>query len=301
MGTDNRANILKEAVSLLLKNLVNYDWVGIVIFASEATTYNKILVRATSANIDKMIKFVNGNDPNGGTNYQAAFQAADNLLTNSIYDENNSPCKTFVMFLTDGIPTAGLKEEEQLTTFIDGLMSLKKAIIFSYSLGANASSSIPKAISCMRNGIFEMVSNVGDLSIKLNSYFVILSLGMKIEKAIWVEPYTDFSGLGELTTCSIPVYDRSVNPYILLGVIGIDISLYDMMVIEPDVTVITKKLISKSMSACTNSDATECQINTLRSDQFKCSEHNGNCKTACNSFQIPGVNSAQKFPLWSMR
>jgi len=41
---------------------------------------------------------------------------------------------------------------------------------------------------------------------------------------LWIEPYLDANGLGELTTCSIPFYDRNVNPPLLLGVLAIDLS-----------------------------------------------------------------------------
>jgi len=277
MTTDNRSTILKEAVTLLLKNLVNADWVGIVIFETDATTYNSKLVRATSDNITKLINYVKGNEPRGSTNYQAAFSAANNLLRDSIYDENNSPCKTFIMFLTDGSPTTGLQSQSELTAHIDSLDYLKKAIIFSYSLGSGSAVDIPKAFACMRGGIFETIDNVSDLNKKMNSYFVALSLGMNVTKALWVEPYIDASGLGEMTTCSIPVYDRSVTPIRLIGVIGIDILMDTFYKVETSKDVITKKLISKSMSACTNSDATECQINTLRDENYRCSVYDGSC------------------------
>ena len=52
MANESRADTLKAAVSILLKNLVNADWVGVVIFESNATTFQPKLVRATSENIN---------------------------------------------------------------------------------------------------------------------------------------------------------------------------------------------------------------------------------------------------------
>jgi len=303
MTTDNRSTILKQAVTLLLSNLVNSDWVGIVVFETDANTYNSKLIRATKENIQKLIAYVDGNEPRGSTNYGAAFLAANNMLRDSIYDENNSPCKTFVMFLTDGSPTAGLQTESELTSYINGLEYLKKAIIFSYSLGTGSAVDIPKAFACMRNGIFEKIDVASDLNSKMNSYFVTLSLGMNISKPLWVEPYIDASGLGEMTTCSIPVYDRSVTPIRLIGVIGIDILMGTFYKVEPSKDVITSKLISKSMSACTNSDATECQINTLRDENYRCTAYDGSCSmvqidwTTCpNSLDNVFCNTDKKIP-----
>jgi len=181
------------------------------------------------------------------------------------------------MFLTDGTPTSGIIIEEELKHFIDNLYFIKKAIIFAYSLGPNSLSNIPQSIACMRNGIFEWIQDVNELYLKLNSYFVILSLGMDISKPLWVEPYIDASGLGEMTTCSIPVYDRSVTPFIFLGVIGIDVLVDEFYKTESSREVIQNILISKSMSACVNSNISECQINTIREDKFKCSTSNQSC------------------------
>lgn len=284
MTTESRDEILKKAVNLLLTNLIMSDWVGIVTFRSDATVYNTKLVRATKENIEKMKEFILNQKASGGTNFSEAFVIADKMIKESIYDENNSPCKTFVMFLTDGNPTSGTTSESGILSLVNSLESFKKAIIFSYALGSTANRSIPKAISCMRNGIFEAIDNVDNLNIRLNSYFVTLSLGMNVSKPVWAEPYEDSSGLGIMTTCSIPVYDRSVSPIRFIGVVGIDILMSYFYQIEPNKDVVSRKLLSKSLSACTNSDATECQINTLRTPENRCTELDGSCSMVTIDF-----------------
>ena len=279
MSTDNRDSILKSAVSILLKNLVNYDWVGVVVFQAYATTYSDKLVRATSDNVAKIIEFVEANEPNGETNFSDAFQKANDLLKDSTYDGQVSPCKTFIMFLTDGIPSHGITDQQEFLIFFETLEQLRKATtIFAYALGDNSVSQIPMAISCRRSGIFEAITNIEELSGKLNSYFRTLSLGMDIKSPLWVEPYLDSSGLGEMTTCSIPVYDRTVTPSRFLGVVGIDVMMDDFYFYEASKDIIIKYLILKSMSACTNSDTTECQINTMRPIQYRCAPPDPNCQ-----------------------
>jgi len=278
MSTDNRDNILKNAVSLLLKNLVNYDWVGVVVFQSYATSYSDKLVRATKENIAKIIEFIEANEPNGETNFSDAFQKTNDLIKDSNFDNQASPCKTFIMFLTDGIPSKGITDQQELLIFFETLDELRKSTIFSYSLGNNSDTQIPMAIACRRNGIFEAIINIEDLTEKLNSYFSTLSLGMNINSPLWVEPYLDSSGLGEMTTCSIPVYDRTVSPIRFLGVVGIDVMMDDFYTYEASRNLIIKNLILKSMSACTNSDATECQINTMRPMKYRCAPLDPNCQ-----------------------
>jgi len=277
MSIDNREQILKSAVTLLLNNLVQSDWIGVVIFSTVAETYNKKLVRATKANIQDITNYLNSKDVNGSTNYTDAFYAANNLIKDSVYENGTSPCKTFIMFLTDGVPSTGITTQTELINYIDGLLYLKKAVVFSYSLGDTANSVIPAAISCLRNGVHEHISNIGELTQKLNSYFTTLSLGMNVQKPLWVEPYIDASGLGEMTTCSMPVYDRSVNPIRFLGVVGIDLLMETFLKVQIIKDVIVNELVLRSNSACTNSNANECQINTLRNPEYRCSPLDGNC------------------------
>jgi len=284
MQNEYREESLKASVKLLIGTLVNADWVGVVTFSTDAKQYNPTLIRATSENKEKIISYIMNFSSSGGTNFSDAFQKTNDMIQNTVADENGSPCKTFVMFLTDGTPTSGITDQVPLLKFIDDLPHLKKATIFAYSIGTSADRVIPKAIACMRSGIFEYIQDADQLSEKMNSYYVTLSLGLDINKALWVEPYIDSMGLGEMTTCSIPIYDRSVTPYRLLGVAGIDIIIGDLYKLEPNKDTVKNKLLRKSMSSCSASLLTECQINSLRGDDAKCTIADNSCTPIVTSF-----------------
>ena len=277
MQNENREDSLKSAVKLLLGTLVNADWVGIVTFSTTAKPYSTALVRATKENIDKLIAYIMGFNSSGGTNFSDAFQKTNDMIRDTVADENGSPCKTFIMFLTDGTPTEGVTDPTTLLTMIDNLTYLKTATIFAYSLGSSASIDIPQKIACMRNGIFESVLSSDELSLKMNSYYVTLSLGMNVAKPLWVEPYIDAQGLGEMSTCSIPIYDRTVSPYRLLGVAGIDIIMGDLYKLMPDQAAVKKKLLIKSVNACTSQSLNACQMNSLRATGSKCTGVDSSC------------------------
>ena len=48
-----------------------------------------------------MKSYILGFKSSGGTNFSDAFQKTENMIKNTVVDENGSACKTFVMFLTD--------------------------------------------------------------------------------------------------------------------------------------------------------------------------------------------------------
>ena len=76
----------------------------------------------------------------------------------------------------------------------------------------------------------------------MNSYFFALSLGIETKTPVFVEPYEDAHGLGLMTTCSLPVYDRTGDTPFLIGVVGIDIMMKDLYDIS-DAATVKKKLI----------------------------------------------------------
>lgn len=289
MSTQDRIVIIKSATTLLLTNLVNSDWIGLIIFTDWAYSFARTLTRATSKSIKSMIAWVESFNPNGGTNYADAFNAANNILKNSRpeAEAGKSPCKTFITLMTDGVPSSGITDEVELLSFIDNLEFLKKAIIFTYALGSDSIASVPMKIACMRNGIFEVILTNSELVKALSSYFIAIRLGMNNTRPLWVEPYIDMSGLGLLTTCSIPVYDRTVTPFRFLGVIGMDISMADMLKLEPNINKITSALIDMGNQECNDSSAIGCQMASLRNPKYKCVGE----VTTCAAIDFPVCNN----------
>ena len=105
----------------------------------------------------------------------------------------------------------------------------------------------------------------------MNSYFLTLLVGIETINPVWVEPYLDADGLGLMTTCALPVYDRSkADEPFLIGVVGIDVMMQDLYNLGDKKTV-DNKLIQRSMQACTKSVVSKCQLNSIRKPKFACS------------------------------
>ncbi len=63
----------------------------------------------------------------------------------------------------------------------------------------------------------------------MSSYYKLFALGLGDESnkdfVAWVEPYTYFNSGEQGTTVSAPVYNRNVNPPMLIGIVGVDFTV----------------------------------------------------------------------------
>ena len=283
-----------EATKLLLNTLNNSDYVGLVTFNTKPEFYRSNLVQATSENINILNLYIDTLKPEGGANFSAAFKLVDDLIKNTIADDNGVPCKTFIMSLTDGNPTEGIKEETELIKYIQSLENLKSVIMFTYGFGEGVNISIPKKLACLYNGIFEIITNSSEISEKINSFIITLSLGVETKKPVWTHPYNDASGLGYMTTCAIPVYDRTTSPPFLIGVLGIDIMMADLNSLA-DNKIVENKLLSKTMQSCTIPNSNKCSLNSIRKDDFICELTEEERKIPCKKIKTSIDHCPNKF------
>ena len=82
-----------------------------------------------------------------------------------------------------------------------------------------------------------------------------------------VEPYPDFSTGKMITTVSAPVYDRSISPPLLLGVVGIDSfmdALEQVLGVDASSTAMLNRFIALSTARCPRLNLTGCELDALR-------------------------------------
>ena len=82
-----------------------------------------------------------------------------------------------------------------------------------------------------------------------------------------MEPYEDVLRSGKLTSATYPVYLRTQEPPIFIGVVGVDIQMEIFKAIEGDEDAILEKLIAKSIK-CSQNNLTEWFIFILFSNYF---------------------------------
>lgn len=194
--------------------------------------------------------------------------------------QDRGNCHSVIMFLTDGEPTVGRSGSDLL----DGIRNAYDSHVakgnnlvgFTYSLGNDVSGAndLMRDIACAMGGIWTAVQDGGDLRGAMGhyyEYFSQLRATGDVSRPVWVEPYIDASGAGEMTTASLAVYDETLSPPKLIAVVGVDLLTTDIKEIEPDFQSLLSALVSRSES-CPNIDVTtneaKCQRKILRETDY---------------------------------
>ena len=237
-----RMDLMKEAASRVLQTLTVADRVAIVPFNTDASIIadqGKYLYTATDENKAILLEAVENMQAGGATNFYAAFDKAFDVLDRSIDQEFNVNCNSAILFLTDGVMTEpdGIHEQDVLNlvnermnqTASAGLKDLVLMLTYSVS-EEDEVATFPSQLACSTaHGVWTKISDPAEIVDSLSTYYLLFSLGLGADAntdfTAWVEPYKFATG-GELgTTVSVPIYDRSKQPPLFLGVIGIDFSL----------------------------------------------------------------------------
>jgi len=279
MDDYNRMDMAREAAITIVDTLTVADRFAIVAFSDEAEQVGGEgrLVRATERNKERAIAMIRELEPDGATNFYAAFDAAFDAIDLTIRTEATSGCNVAVLFLTDGAITVGPKEEEVIDMVNRRVSDIatehdQKTTIFAFSLGDKADHNVTKRIACSTNGIWTPVDDFDDdLVSAMSSYYRLYALGLgeggNEDWVAWVEPYR-FHTAGMMgTSASAPVYDRSVTPPEFLGVATVDMwmdDLEEILGVDATSSTMLDRFVTLSTARCPAIELTECEIDALR-------------------------------------
>mmetsp|Transcript_24982 Transcript_24982/g.51235 ORF Transcript_24982/g.51235 Transcript_24982/m.51235 type:complete len:770 (-) Transcript_24982:208-2517(-) len=303
MNDYGRLDLLKEAAITVIETLSVADKVAIVTFSTDASVLNgqNMLIRATKENKDKLIDTVNQINANGSTNFHAAFTETFSLLDLTFQNESTTGCNVAVLFMTDGKITTGPGHEEVIELVNTKVKEYKTdydrtMTVFSFSLGRDADEIVSKSIACSTNGIWipveESKAYGNDITTAMASYYKLYALGLgdsaNEDFVAWVQPYEFYSRKRMGTTVSAPVYDRSVTPHLLLGVVGTDAymdAFAEIIGEDASSSDMLQRFINLSTARCPKIELTECELDALR---FLGSGERATCGV-CNKTGYPGI------------
>ena len=272
MENADRMRLAREAAASVVSTLTILDRFNVVEFNtnSRALASTRGLVRGTDENKQKAITAISELQPSGRTFMENAFDHAFQLIEQSITNEATTGCHKVILFLTDGEPSAG-KVGSALENHVRDLNKDFQAAIFTYSLGSGAAQDLPKNIACQNDGIWTPVEDgATSLRTQMSYYYdYIASLRDTDTNVVWVEPYIDAFGAGRMTTAALAVYDNVTTPPILLGVLGMDITVKEMELLEPNHETFLQRFITRSAPRCpTLKSLSVCAMETLRQKDY---------------------------------
>jgi Ca-activated chloride channel family protein len=145
----------KEALKFVLNNLRKGDTFNIVAYDSEIETFRPELEKFTDESRTAATGFVNGLYAGGSTNIDGALARALGML-----EDSNRP--TYVIFLTDGLPTVGETNEAKIVQHASKANDVR-ARMFTFGVGYDVNSRLLDKLAREHHGQSEYVRPDDDI------------------------------------------------------------------------------------------------------------------------------------------
>jgi len=160
-----------KAMKFCTANLNDVDRFEIIRFSTEADPLFGELVNVTKGTRNKASQFIEQFKPTGGTAIEEALLAA--LKPLKTRKKTDRPY--VVIFLTDGRPTIGNTDEEQIVTAVTKAAGDATARIFSFGIGTEVNTHLLDKITEKTRAASQYVLPEEDIEIKVSNFFAKIS------------------------------------------------------------------------------------------------------------------------------
>jgi Ca-activated chloride channel family protein len=155
----------RGALKYCINSMREGDRFNIIPFSTEARPYKDGLIEVNKKNIQSALEFIEQEIyARGGTNIEEALSYAINMAPAT----GDRPF--MVVFLTDGKPTIGVREPEEIIKRVKN-KQLKQLRLFTFGVGVDLNSHLLDRLAEENHGVREYVSSGEDIEIKVSSFF----------------------------------------------------------------------------------------------------------------------------------
>ena len=161
----------KRALAFCLRNLNDRDRFEIVRFATEAQPLFQQLAAADAANLRKAEDFVAQLKPTGGT-------AIEDALLKGLEPARRDGDRDrpyFIVFLTDGLPTVGNRNEDQILASVAKAAGDRAIRIFCFGVGTDVNTHLLDQLAQRTRAASQYVLPNEDLELKVSAFFAKIS------------------------------------------------------------------------------------------------------------------------------
>uniref|UniRef100_A0A8C5VJT4 Calcium voltage-gated channel auxiliary subunit alpha2delta 1 n=1 Tax=Microcebus murinus TaxID=30608 RepID=A0A8C5VJT4_MICMU len=235
--------LIRTSVSEMLETLSDDDFVNVASFNSNAQDVScfQHLVQANVRNKKVLKDAVNNITAKGITDYKKGFSFAFEQLLN--YNVSRANCNKIIMLFTDG-------GEERAQEIFAKYNKDKKVRVFTFSVGQHNYDRGPiQWMACENKGYYYEIPSIGAIRINTQEYLDVLGrpmvlAGDKAKQVQWTNVYLDALELGLVITGTLPVFNvtsqienkTNLKNQLILGVMGVDVSLEDIKRLTPPVS-----------------------------------------------------------------
>lgn len=155
----------KKALKFCINSLKDGSNFYLANFSTEADEYKNKLVPINADTREGALDYITNLDAMGGTNISEALEKSINVLKKA---ENKNP--GFIVFVTDGKPTAGITETDEILSEVKK-QNTSKFRIFTFGIGDNLNAKLIDSIAHDNGATSDYVAENEDLEIKISSLF----------------------------------------------------------------------------------------------------------------------------------
>jgi Ca-activated chloride channel family protein len=171
MAENNKIDQAKRALRFCLKNLNGGDRFEIVRFATEAQPLFEKLVEVNGANLARAEEFVQALKPIGGT-------AIEDALLRSLHPAEGQADKSrpyFIVFLTDGRPTVGNTDADQILATVGKAIGDRSIRVFCFGIGTDVNTHLLDKLAGRTRAVSQYVLPNEDIEVKVSSFYAKIS------------------------------------------------------------------------------------------------------------------------------
>jgi Ca-activated chloride channel family protein len=153
----------KEAVQFIINHLEQGDMFSLVDFDDGVDEFSSRLVPADSENREKALRFVDEIEDSGGTNINDALLRALKMV-----EQEDRP--SYILFLTDGLPTVGITKTADILRNVSQANSLNTRI-FVFGVGYDVNTELLDRLSLDNRGTSVYLGENEDLEMGISSFY----------------------------------------------------------------------------------------------------------------------------------
>jgi Ca-activated chloride channel family protein len=188
-GRETKIEAAREALAGLTTHLRDDDRLGVVLYNNEAGVA-KPLRDVGSTDMDAIRRHIREVQAGGGTNLEAGFQAAVDLLEPHAADADPEAVENRVVFITDMMPNTGRTGEADLIELIDGATDDGIYTTF-LGIGLDANPDLADSLSSVRGANHYFVNSASEFTRRLDEEFeyMVTPLVFDLDLSIAAEGY----------------------------------------------------------------------------------------------------------------
>ncbi len=171
----------KEAARFVINHLDPGDMFSMIDFDDGVDFFSQKMVEATQENMKKALHFVDNIEDSGGTNINEALSEGLGMIT-----QGERP--SYILFLTDGLPTVGVTDVAAIVKNINSAND-RKSRIFAFGVGYDVNTELLDRISSGNRGTSVYVSENDNLEVAISQFYE------KISSPLLSDIVVKFSGI----------------------------------------------------------------------------------------------------------